>query len=44
MQHIPVRVVIRITRQPNKPQKRRVHKWIGYERGLAGLWETGYFI
>mgnify|MGYP007011031882 CR=1 FL=1 len=44
MANIPVRVIIRVTRQDNRPRKRRALRWIGYERGLASLWETGYFI
>lgn len=44
MSHIPVRVIIRITKQANRPRKSRAMKWIGYERDLAMLWETGYFI
>lgn len=43
MPHIPIRVIIRITRQ-DPTRRPKVLRWVGYERRLAGLWETGYFI
>ena len=44
MPHTPVRVTIRVTREPNQQRKPRTHTWVGHERKLALLWESGYFI
>ena len=44
MQECPIRVTIKVHTQPNRPRRPRTFKWIGYERKLAGLWETGYFM
>lgn len=43
MANIPVRVTIKITRKPRPVRRPRTQRWIGYERELAFLWETGYF-
>jgi hypothetical protein len=44
MPDIPIRVTIKVTTAPDRVRRPRTFKWIGYERRLASLWETGYFI
>lgn len=44
MPDISVRVTIRVQTKHNRVRRPRTFKWVGYERRLSGLWETGYYI
>lgn len=44
MPDIPIRVTIRVSTAGGRVRRPRTHKWVGYERRLATLWETNYFI